>query len=167
MDRLRLASMALLVAVGCAEARPVSTAGERVAAALRSAAHCGGAAADPSVRWLSTDAEYRAALARADGALLGKARPPPTVDFEKDGVLLVEMGRRPTAGHELALATDHVATEDGVGVVRVEWTEPVAGALVAQVVTSPCLFVAVPRGGLRELKVVDQHEVDRGSALVR
>jgi hypothetical protein len=91
----------------------------------------------------------------------------PPVDFGERGILEVAMGQRPTAGYGLELASDEVRPEDGAGIVRVNWTEPKEDAAVAQVVTSPCIRLAVRKEGLREVKVVDQAGRVRGTVDVR
>lgn len=127
------------------------------ATVLRRSAQCGSAPLNGEVRWIGTDAEYRAALDAIDrGTLPGTAPAPVPVDFASHGVVLVLMGQRPTAGYALDLASEEVPVEDGTGTVRVNWNEPPEDATVAQVVTSPCLLVAVRRDGLRAVKVVDQ-----------
>jgi hypothetical protein len=127
------------------------------AAVLRASALCGIESREASVRWIATEEEYQAALAALDqGRLPGAAPAIAAVDFATHGVLLVQMGRRPTAGYALDLATEQVVTEGGVGVVRVNWVEPLEDAVVAQVLTSPCLLVSVRKEQLRSVKVVDQ-----------
>lgn len=80
----------------------------------------------------------------------------PVVDFAASEALLIEMGRRPTAGYRLTLADTSLAIRDGVAQVLVNWEEPGPSAVVTQVMTSPCLIVTVPRARYRELVVVDQ-----------
>jgi len=71
-------------------------------------------------------------------------KPPlPAVDFNKEMVLAVFMGQRPTLGY----ATDVTAvTREKKGLrVTVRESSPPPGALTGQLVTSPYAFVAVPR----------------------
>lgn len=131
--------------------------GEDDAQVLRASAQCGTATREGSARWLASDEEYRAALAAVDRRRLsGVQREPAAVDFATHGVLLVEMGQRATAGYALDLASADVRRDGDGGTVRVNWNEPPEDAMVAQVLTSPCLFVAVKKDQLRSLKVVDQ-----------
>jgi hypothetical protein len=152
--RLGAALAGALVAAGCAHARGVP------AVAVRGGAQCGGAGATPTARWIPSEAAARQALGL--GAVLDG--PPPAslgVDFGRDGAVLVAMGRRPTAGYEIALASPRAEVKDGVATIAVRFEEPPQGAVLAQVVTSPCLLVVLPREGLREVRVVD------GSGAVR
>jgi hypothetical protein len=107
----------------------------------------------------------RQALA-AEGPLGAPAVAAPGVDFARDGVVLVAMGRRSTAGYALALASRRAEVKGGVATLSVRFEEPAPGAVLAQVVTSPCLLVALPRKGLREVRVVDAGGVVRAVAPV-
>lgn len=85
--------------------------------------------------------------------------PPPAsaVDFSREGVLLIAMGQRPTAGYGLSLS-DTVTFEDGVLTVWVDWREPPPGARQAQVVTNPCLLVQLPSVAFTRVRVVDRED---------
>jgi hypothetical protein len=136
----------LLAAAGCAHAVP--------ATAVRFGAQCGGAGAEPSARWLGTEAAAREALG-TEGPIDAAGRGALPVDFAKEGVVLVGMGSRPTAGYALTLSADRAEVKDGVATIAVRFEEPAPGAMLAQMLTSPCLLVALPREGLREVRVVD------------
>lgn len=146
-----------------------SSAASGAVAVLRASAQCGTASRDGSVRWFATAEEYRDAVGEKDKLTMSGKAPAdePQVDFGARGVLEVAMGQRPTAGYGLELASEELRVEDGTGVVRVNWTEPKEDAVVAQVVTSPCLLLAVRKEGLRAVKVVDQAGRGRGTADVR
>jgi hypothetical protein len=72
-------------------------------------------------------------------------------------LLLVDMGQRPTAGYRLALPEASWSLVDAQATLRVEFIEPAPGMMLAQVLTRPCLLVALPTVGYRVLRVVDQH----------
>lgn len=152
---LALAALPLLAAEGrgCAADREVPV------AVVRGGARCGGDA--PSVRRLASPE----ALGAAFPAGLGEAAP--SADFERAAVLLVAVGQRPTAGYGVELAAERAPVKDGVALVRVTVREPAAGAMVAQVVTSPCLVVTLPRAGLAEVKVADGAGALLGSVPLR
>ena len=69
--------------------------------------------------------------------------PRPRVDFSKEMVVGVFLGSRPTAGYVLEIVS--AATEGSAFVVRYREKMPPAGALSAQVITSYCHLVAVPK----------------------
>lgn len=117
---------------------------------------CGRTASDAAARWIA-DARELEMLRQSFGQY--RLGPPtlPEVDFEEHGVLLVLMGKRRTSGYGLALPDDKAATLDnGVATVNLEWREPGEGVMVAQVLTSPCVMVTLPKDGLERIEVVDQ-----------
>jgi hypothetical protein len=107
---------------------------------------CGGVAEGVSVRRLATPLMLTAAMGGAAGG---------TADFEKEVVVLISAGRKPTAGFGLALASDKAPVKDGAAGVRIRFTSPDAGMMAAQVVTSPCLVVALPGDGLDTVGVLE------------
>lgn len=139
----------LLLAAACAGHRH----GVTRASTVRAATQCGASDEAPSARWIATEGELRAAL--GFGAVLGTPEPAPAVDFSNEAVLAVFMGQKRTAGFGLALHETEVAVADGRATLVVRFEEPPPGAMLAQVVTSPCLLLRLPRSGIREVRVVD------------
>jgi PrcB C-terminal len=156
---LARAAAALVAACASPKARGPSTV---TASVVRASAQCGGEASGPSARWIATEGALRAAMGA--GGMFGAE--PATVDFRKEGVLAVFMGQRPTAGYGLALHDPTVAIADGVGKVVIRFQEPEPGAMVAQVLTSPCLLVRMPKQGIRQLRIVDPAGTQRATANV-
>jgi hypothetical protein len=67
----------------------------------------------------------------------------PTIDFDRETVVAVFLGSRPTGGFSVAIVS---ATErDGTLVVAYNEASPQPGAIVAQVLTFPYHIVAVPK----------------------
>lgn len=163
MTRLR-AGLLVLVALpllgaeggGCTPDREVPV------TVLRAGAQCGGEGTGASVRRLGSADELAAAF-RSD---LGGG-PPPAADLEAGVVLLISSGRRPTAGFSVELGEPKAPVKGGVALVQVALREPGPGAVVAQVVTSPCLVVQLPKAGLQEVEVADGVKRLIGSAPVR
>jgi hypothetical protein len=69
--------------------------------------------------------------------------PPPNVDFSRDIVLGVFLGTRPTAGFGVRITA--VTAKGTTAVVEFVESRPRAGAMTAQVLTSPFHLVTVPR----------------------
>jgi hypothetical protein len=111
----------------------------------------------PTVVWIADADAWRSWYGRITSARL-PAPPPPAVDFSREGVLLLAMGSRPTAGYGLSLAEKSAVVRDGVLTMRVEWGEPPPGALLAQVMTSPCLLVKAPAVSFDRIRVVDRRD---------
>jgi len=123
--------------------------------ALGNGLQCGGPGEGVSARRLGTVDEVRAALA----AGLGAQPAMPALDLEKEVVVLVSAGQKPTAGYGIELAADKAPVKDGAAGVRVVLKAPADGAVSAQLMTSPCLVVALPAAGLTGVGVLDGDKV--------
>ncbi|MDF1551804.1 MAG: protease complex subunit PrcB family protein [Deferrisomatales bacterium] len=88
------------------------------------------------------------------------------MDFAREWVLRVDMGLRPTAGYALALANERAEVSDGMATLWIEWSEPHPEHLQAQMLTQPCLILAVPHGAYHTLRVLDQKGRERFRAEV-
>ena len=122
--------------------------------AFYSQGQCGGLDR-PVVRWVAHLGEWRELYARVTSQWMNPP-PPPAVDFSREGVLLIAMGQRPSAGYALTLADDTATVRDGVLTVRVNWREALPGYRQAQVMTHPCLLAKLPDAGFSRIQVVDQ-----------
>ena len=149
-SRRMLAALALLS--GCAQ----TGAGEDAVLPVESLygdSQCGGLER-PIVIWIAGAAEWRSWHGRIVSPQMSLPSPP-MVDFSREGVLLVAMGTRPSAGYGLSLAGASATVRDGVLSVRVDWREPPPGYRQAQVVTSPCLVLKVPAVPFARITVLD------------
>ena len=70
-------------------------------------------------------------------------RPLPAVDFDKESVVAVFLGSKPTAGYNVTI----VSTTEGGGALVVKYREarPKPGGITAQVLTFPYHIVAIPK----------------------
>ena len=149
-SRRMLAALALLS--GCAQ----TGAGEDVAlpvASLYGGSQCGGLER-PAAIWIASAAEWRSWHERIVSPQMNPSSPP-TVDFSREGVLLVAMGVRSSAGYGLSLAGESATVRDGVLSVRVDWREPPPSYRQAQVVARPCLVLKVPAVPFARITVLD------------
>ncbi|HWW83418.1 MAG TPA: protease complex subunit PrcB family protein [Vicinamibacterales bacterium] len=64
-------------------------------------------------------------------------------DFDQNMIVGVCLGSRPTAGYSVEILS--VSRESDGLVARYRETRPARDAILAQVITSPCHFVAVPK----------------------
>jgi hypothetical protein len=71
------------------------------------------------------------------------------------------MGVHPTAGYSLSLAHTHARLDHDVVTIPLTWHEPAQGAITAQVITQPCLIVALEKRQYAGVRVVDQSGVER------
>lgn len=148
-------AMALTVVAGCVQPG-VKAAGDATVpiATLASQDQCSGQNR-PAVRWIADASEWRDLHARINSQWINPP-PPPEVDFSREGVLLIAMGQRSSAGYGLVLADDVASVRNGVLTVPVSWREPPPGRQQGQVMTSPCLLATVPDAGFTRIQVVDR-----------
>ena len=71
-------------------------------------------------------------------------------------VLLIALSRgtQPTPGYGFALQA--VSREGAQARIRVNWFSPPADAVLAQLITQPCLVVGLPGAGIRRVEAFDQ-----------
>ncbi|TVP57063.1 MAG: protease complex subunit PrcB family protein [Halomonadaceae bacterium] len=69
-----------------------------------------------------------------------------------DYVLLVALGQRPTPGYGARLERASASAEDRIS-LQLAATEPDPGSMLAQVITTPCVAMAIPPSGWRSLSV--------------
>ena len=119
--------------------------------------HCGAWAAQPALHWLDDSAAYQA-LGRAlnPSPVQDRSHSLPVVDFRHSRVVLLGMGSRPSSGYALELLDSVIDPGQEVLRLVVRYQEPPPDALTAQVLTSPCLLLAVERGKYRRIEVVDE-----------
>ncbi|MBL1432770.1 MAG: protease complex subunit PrcB family protein [Gammaproteobacteria bacterium] len=94
-------------------------------------------------------------LSRAYGLLGGNKKPEANIDWQQERVLLLAMGRQASAGYSLTLASSRAIHNNGELAISVLWQEPEPHTMQAQLVTSPCLLVKLPREGYQHIVVND------------
>jgi hypothetical protein len=99
----------------------------------------------PAFQLLRTREELSTAWNRAHGGAL-QAPPLPGVDLERETLLAVFLGQKPTGGHGADVRG--VTLEGGDLFIDMVETSPGPGAMVTQALTSPWLLLRVPRGGV-------------------
>ena len=97
---------------------------------LAQSSHCWSNSAEPSVAWITNSEAYKSAYNQTRKHMLGDASTPPSVDFTRLGVVAVYMGRHPTAGYQVGLASSAVEIgEQNNLTLLVSWLEPSADAI--------------------------------------
>lgn len=113
-------------------------------------------------QWITTQAQLDQVYAQLRSLQLGEEKPgAPKLDFYSTGVLMLHMGNKNTGGYRLQLPRQDLVVKDGGAVLRVQWSEPAPGAIVTQVMTSPCLLVRMPLDDYHRIEVVDQNNHTR------
>jgi hypothetical protein len=77
-------------------------------------------------------------------------------DPEKEGVLWLEMGVKPTGGYALELDDPEATVTGGAAVVTVRWRTPPPDGFVTQALTAPCLVLKLPKVDLEAIHIQDQ-----------
>jgi PrcB C-terminal len=153
--RGNLAALLCLMLAACAVQETDEHAGEVSARALASGLQCGKGKGVTIVELDSSeelDARHSALLPGDLASTLNSER-----------VFVISMGLYPTAGHSLSLAQKRARLEHGVVTIPVVWHEPAPGAITAQVITQPCLIVALEKRQYTGVRVVDQNGVERAA----
>lgn len=162
--RILTALLSLTIGVGsvaCTASMSHDVGSDRVATIvtvepLHASQQCGREDTNAKVTWVTDDAQLSQVYQGFKRNLRGSALVTPSaVDFSRDVVVLVEMGRRPTLGYGLVL-NDAIATiVQGHVEVVLEWREPSKGMMVGQMLTSPCVLIKLQRGDYREVWIKD------------
>lgn len=84
-------------------------------------------------------------------------------DMAKQGVLVVEMGQRPTGGYSIKLNGDNTGIDDDELTIGMDWHAPRLDAAVGQALISECVALQLPQGEYHTVKVVDQLGNGRGT----
>jgi hypothetical protein len=153
--RGNLAALLCLMLTACAVQETDELAGEVSVRALTSGLQCG---KGKGVTIVELDSSQE--LDARHSALLPDDM---ASTFNSERVFVISMGLRPTAGYRLSLAHTRARLEHGVVKIPVTWHEPAGGAITAQVITQPCLIVALERRQYTGVRVVDQNGVERAA----
>jgi hypothetical protein len=148
--RRNLAPLLCLLLTACAVQEPDERAGEVGVRTLTSGLQCGKGRGVSIVELDSREARQSALL---PGDLAS------TPNSER--VFVISMGLRPTAGYSLSLAQKRARLEHGVVTIPLTWHEPAPGAITAQVITQPCLVIALEKRQYTGVRVIDQSGVER------
>ena len=108
--------------------------------------------------WMASPNQLRGMLSRCHANRFGFfSKAVPSVDFERFGVLVVEMGQQPSAGYGFNTKDVSAYVEGQTANVRLACRRPPPGAITAQMVTSPWIMIRLPAGSFRNIRVVDQN----------
>jgi hypothetical protein len=126
------------------------------AKALAAGRQCEPAPNDWRATWIASSDALGEMMKRCRSHLVGApSENLPAVDFDRFGVLAVEMGRCPSAGY--GFKTDEMtAKKTGKTVtITLPHVQPPPGAMTAQVMTSPWVLIQLPLENFSEIRVVD------------
>jgi hypothetical protein len=153
----------IMILSGCAGASGRASAVIKAdAEAIFSSSNCGGFEPSGGSDWISDEKGLASAVNRINGLKIGVSSiSTPTVDFTREGVLLIRMGRKPTGGYGIELASNKADISDHTAIITVRWVEPAKNAILAQMITSPCTMIKLAKGSYTTVRVVDQTGIVR------
>ncbi len=113
---------------------------------------------DASASWVTNPIALENTYAALNKRQLKDAVVLPNIDFEKYGVLFLEMGQRPTGGYTIDFSPSLSRVIDKQAIIKISWNMPQEGLLLTQAVTSPFILIKVDRANITSIIVVDQNE---------
>ncbi|MFC1524057.1 protease complex subunit PrcB family protein [Thermodesulfobacteriota bacterium] len=112
--------------------------------------------------WIGETNQLHAFFQTINNRVIGGSPLQTDIDFARDGVLLIAMGQQSTAGYSLVLADDQASVDNHTATVNIVWNKPPENQITAQIITSPCLLIKIPKGLFTRIRVVDQKNILRG-----
>lgn len=135
---------------------------------LYEGAHGGGHISNPNAYRITTQDQLQKIYNQFGKLTFGAVkRQVPRVDFSREEVLLVAMGQKPTTGYQLQLHRSKINISGDTAVLSLAWIEPPPGAILPQVITSPCILIALPIGNYSRIYILDQKEQKRLEVSIR
>ncbi len=75
----------------------------------------------------------------------------PDINFNTHQVFLLSLGTKPTSGHGLLLEEGPALYQNNILILPVKVMEPAENTMQAQVITTPCVLVSVPKNNYRKV----------------
>lgn len=139
--------LAIVLVAGCAVNRSATATGAPLARQVTESDHCGLTA--PGLVYIDSASDLDKLGRLPSGNLaMKKLR---MVDLEKEHLVLVGLGQKPTGGYGLTLASAEIA--DDVLELILEVRSPARGAMVPQALTTPCAIIAISPDDWAQLRV--------------
>ncbi len=147
--------LAVLLLTGCA--LPGSNhAGTPSATAevIDSTIQCSADNQQPTVQYISNRQQLKQMVKRLQGSVFpAPVVHPLEIDFSRWNVLYISSGQKPTAGYFLELAEPAFVIQQDKARLNVILNRPPPDAMVAAVITHPCILVKVPAGSYSTIEV--------------
>ena len=160
-DRLLILALAVLSITGCT--LPGSNAADTplpAAQVISSAIQCNGAERQPVAIHIGNQPQLERVMKRMQGLILpAPVVQIPEIDFSRWHVLYISSGQQPTAGYLLRLAEPAFETGHSEARLNVILEHPPADAMVAAVLTHPCILVKIPANSYSAVEIHGLGEV--------
>lgn len=150
----------ILVLTGCATASGgQSVITDLSADVITVSRHCFPAPKAWTATWIRSPDAFRRMLSKCSATFIGEThREPRLVDFQRFGVLALEMGEQHTAGYGFDRNAIRAFVENKTAVVELVVNRPAPGAKAATMMTSPCILIRLPVDAYRHIRIQDQTE---------
>ncbi|KPP99861.1 MAG: PrcB C-terminal [Marinobacter sp. HL-58] len=140
-------ALAITVVAGCAVNRSATADGAPLARQVTESDHCGLTA--PGLVYINNAAELDRLEQLPSGNLsMNQLR---ALDLQKEHLLLVGLGQKPTGGYGLTLESAEIV--DDVLELSLKAREPAEDAMVSQALTTPCAVIAISPDDWKQLRV--------------
>ena len=153
--------LCLSLLAGCAMFKPKPVEPEDLLVAeLRRSVDCGTSSREARMRYFANADDYTA----WQDTQSERASLMPSDQLPGDKALvLVEMGQRNSGGHYLKVGELAFLDRDRMLWLTGVWTTPGPDRMVTQMITSPCVLVAIPQRDYAGIRISDQDEELRAS----
>jgi len=123
---------------------------------ITQSAHCG--LTGPGVAYVQTAERLQQLLGLpAQNMAVQQLR---QVDLAKEHLLFVTLGEKPTGGYSVSLASSSIENPGNILRLAMTVRAPAPETMVSQVITSPCVVLAVPAAGWPEIRVSGVRDQD-------
>jgi len=82
---------------------------------------------------------------------------PADLDFGHVSVIVISMGQKPTPGYTVDVSEGSVTLQGKALTISALWHQPPQGAVLPQVITSPCIAITVPTAQYSTVNVENQN----------
>jgi hypothetical protein len=107
--------------------------------------------------FISSREQLREMISRCRANRIGAApKETPAVDFDRFGVLAVEMGEQRSTGYGFDTEKVSAFVSNRMVTVNLACHQPSPGAVTAQMMTAPWIMIRIPLGSYGGIRVVDQ-----------
>ena len=111
------------------------------------------------VKQLVTQTDIDSFMVQNNNKTIGISKPEAdAIKLSQNVVVAVWMGQRPTAGYKMMLVDNLAQIEGNVAIIRLAVKTPKPESRVAQVVTSPCLLLKLPKANYNIIKLLSQDD---------
>ncbi len=79
------------------------------------------------------------------------------LDFSQISVIVILMGQKPSPGYAVDVSAGSITLKGTSLTINAVWQQPPEGAILPQVITSPCVAITVPTAQYSTVKVENQN----------